>query len=82
MPTELAHYLERGKKGVERNRATLQAIERLFLAMRGGEASMGHNQGSIGGRTAMQQKAQRELKRYEDVLSFAATHTRYWLWRL
>ena len=72
MPTEeLAHYVERGRKGVERNRATLQAIERL--AMRGGEASADQNQGSIGGRAAMQQKAQRELKRYEDVLSIATT---------
>jgi hypothetical protein len=73
MPTEeLAHYVERGRKGVERNRAALQAIERR-LAMRGGEVSVDHNQGSIGGRAAMQQKAQRELKRYEDVLSIATT---------
>src|SRR5262250_1272540 len=37
MPTEeLAHYVERGRKGVERNRATLQAIERR-LVMPGGE---------------------------------------------
>jgi len=73
MPTEeLAHYVERGRKSVERNRAALQAIERR-LAMRGGEVSADHNQGSIGGRAAMQQKAQRELKRYEDVLSIATT---------
>jgi hypothetical protein len=57
---------------VDRNRAALQAIERL--ATRGGEASPDHNRGSIGGRAAMQQKAQRELKRYEDVLSVATTH--------
>jgi hypothetical protein len=69
---ELAHYVERGRKGVERNRAALQDIERR-LAMRGGEVSADHNQGSIGGRAAMQQKAQRELKRYEDVLSIATT---------
>jgi ClpX C4-type zinc finger/Glyoxalase superfamily protein len=73
MPTEeLAHYVERGRKGVERNRAALQDIERR-LAMQGGEVSADHNQGSIGGRAAMQQKAQRELKRYEDVLSIATT---------
>jgi hypothetical protein len=73
MPTEeLAHYVERGRKGVERSRATLQAIERR-LPMRGGEVSAVHNQGSIGGQAAMQQKAQRELKRYEDVLSIATT---------
>jgi hypothetical protein len=73
MPTEeLAHYVERGRKGVERHRVALQAIERR-LSMRGGEVSADHNQGSIGGRAAMQQKAQRELKRYEDVLSIATT---------
>jgi hypothetical protein len=73
MPTEeLAHYVERGRKGVERNRATLQDIERR-LEMRDGEVSSDHNQGSIGGRAAMQQKAQRELKRYEEVLSVATT---------
>jgi len=73
MPTEeLAHYVERGRKGVERNRAALQAIER-HLATRGGEMSADHNQGSIGGEAAMQQKAQRELKLCEDVLSIATT---------
>jgi hypothetical protein len=73
MPTEeLAHYVERGRKGVERNRAVLRDIERR-LAMRSGEVPADHNQGSIGGRAAMQQKAQRELKRYEDVLGIATT---------
>jgi ClpX C4-type zinc finger/Glyoxalase superfamily protein len=72
MPTEeLAHYVERGSKGVERNRAALQGIDRL--AMRGGDVSADHNQGLLGGRAAMQQKAQRDLKRYEDVLSIATT---------
>jgi len=68
---ELAHCVERGRKGVERNRAALQAIERL--ATRGGEVSADNNQGSIGGRAAMQRKARRELKLYEDILSIAAT---------
>ncbi len=73
MPTEeLAHYIERSRKGVERNRAALQAIER-GITMRGGEMSADHNQGSIGGPAAMQQMAQRKLKRYEDVLSIATT---------
>jgi ClpX C4-type zinc finger len=72
MPTEeLAHYVERGRKGVKRNRATLQAIERL--EMQGGEVSADNNRGSIGGRAAMKQKARRELKRYEDVLNIATT---------
>jgi ClpX C4-type zinc finger/Glyoxalase superfamily protein len=66
---ELAHYVERGRKGVERNRATLQAIERLEMG--GGEVPADNNQGSIGGRAAMKRKARRELKRYEDVLSIA-----------
>jgi len=69
---ELAHYIERGRKGVERNRAALQAIERR-QAMPGGEVSADHNHGSMNGRAAMQQKTQRELKRYEDVLSIATT---------
>jgi ClpX C4-type zinc finger/Glyoxalase superfamily protein len=69
---ELAYYVERGRKGVERNRAALQAIERR-LASRDGEMSADHNQGSIGGLAAMQQKAQRELKRYEDALNIATT---------
>ena len=67
---ELAHYVERGRKGVERNRAALQAIERRPTTHDG---NVDHNHGSIGGRAAMQQKAQRELKRYEDVLSIATT---------
>jgi hypothetical protein len=68
---ELAHCVERGRKGVERNRAVLQAIERL--ATEGSEVSADNNQGSIGGRAAMQRKARRELKLYEDILSIAAT---------
>ena len=68
---ELAHCVERSRKGVERNRAVLQAIERL--AAQGSEVSADNNQGSIGGRAAMQRKARRELKLYEDILSIAAT---------
>jgi hypothetical protein len=62
---ELAHYLKRGRKGVERNRAALQAIER---ARRDGDGSADDNV-----RAARQQKVQRELKRYEDALSIATT---------
>jgi hypothetical protein len=69
---ELAHYVERGRKGVERNRIALQSIER-GLAMRDNEVSADRNQRSIGGLAAMQQKAQRELKRYEDALNIAMT---------
>jgi hypothetical protein len=62
---ELAHYVERGRKGVERNRAAVQAIERK---RRDGEVSTAHNV-----LVTMQQKAQRELKRYEDALNIATT---------
>ena len=68
MPTEdLAHYVERGRKGVKRNRIALQAIERRF-AMRDGEVSVDHN--VLG---TMQQKTQRDLQRYEDALTIATT---------
>jgi hypothetical protein len=73
MPTgELAHYVERGRKGVERNRCALQAIERK-LAMRDSKVHLDRNQGSIGRQAGMRQKAQRALKQYEDVLSIATT---------
>jgi hypothetical protein len=68
MPTEgLAHYVERGRKGVKRGRIALQAIERR-LTMRDNEVPVDNN--VLG---AMQQKAQRELTRYEDALNIATT---------
>ena len=61
MPTEeLADYVELGRKGVERIRAALQAIER---SRRDGEVSADE----------AQQTAQGDLKRYEDVLGIAKT---------
>jgi len=61
MPTEeLADDVELGRKGVERIRAALQAIER---SRRDGEVSADE----------AQQTAQRDLKRYEDVLGIAKT---------
>jgi len=62
---ELAHYVERGRKGVERSRAAVQAIERR---RRDGKVSA--DESTL---AAMQQKAQRELKRYEDALNIATT---------
>jgi hypothetical protein len=62
---ELAHYVERGRKGVERNRAAMQAIERR---RRDGEVSADEKV-----LVAMQQQSQRELKRYEDALNIATT---------
>jgi ATP-dependent protease Clp ATPase subunit len=68
MPTEeLAHYVERGRKGVKRSRVALQDIERR-LAMRDLEAAVDQNV-----LATMQQKAQRELKQYEDALNLATT---------
>jgi ClpX C4-type zinc finger/Glyoxalase superfamily protein len=60
---ELAHYVERSRKGLERSRLTLQGIERR---VRDGERSGDHD-----ALAAMQEKAQRELKRYEDALNIA-----------
>jgi ClpX C4-type zinc finger protein/glyoxalase superfamily protein len=68
MPTEeLAHYVERGRKGVKRSRVALQDIERR-LAMPDLEAAVDQNV-----LATMQQKAQRELKQYEDALNIATT---------
>ena len=58
---ELAHYLERGRKGVARNRAALQAIERK---QRDGEGSADDN---------VLAALQRVLKRYEGAVSIATT---------
>jgi len=68
MPTEeLAHDVERGRKGVKRSRVALQDIERR-LAMRDLEGAVDQNV-----LATMQQKAQRELKQYEDALNIATT---------
>jgi DNA invertase Pin-like site-specific DNA recombinase len=63
----IAHYVERGRKGVKRSRVALQDIERR-LAMRDLEAAV--DQDVL---ATMQQKAQRELKQYEDALNIATT---------
>jgi hypothetical protein len=78
---ELARYIERAARGVERNRLSLDAITRK-LAMREGEmprpddllASPQFNY--LKSKTqdelvALQQAAKRELKRYEDALRIA-----------
>jgi hypothetical protein len=60
---ELAHYVERGRKGAERTRVTLLEIERM-LATQDGELPANDNALAT---------ARRELKRYEDVLNVATT---------
>ena len=80
---ELAHYVERGRKGVERSRLTLQGIERT-LAMRDGE--MPEPDDLLGlprfaylktmtpaDLVALKQRAQHELTRYEDALRASRT---------
>ncbi len=72
---ELAHYVERSRKGVKRNRLALQSIQRK-LAMRDDDISALPRHLTDKRRedlVVMQQKAQRELKRYEDALSIATT---------
>ena len=77
---ELAHYVERGRKGVERNRRALQSIQRR-LARRDDEMpaddisalSREPEDKAQEGLVALQLKAQRELKRYEDTLRIATT---------
>ncbi len=77
----LAHYVERGRKGVERNRLALEGIQRR-LAMRADEIVPSGDAADRRGRlwldnktreelVALQQKAQRELRQYEDALRIA-----------
>jgi hypothetical protein len=78
---ELAHYVERGRKGVERNRLALQGIQ-LRLAIRDDEVSTGADISTLPGYlkdkrredlVALQQKTQLALKRYQDALHIATT---------
>jgi hypothetical protein len=77
----LAHYVERGRKGVERNRLALEGIQQR-LVMRGdkivpsGDAPDRRGRPWLNNKTreelvALQQKAQRELRQYEDALRIA-----------
>jgi hypothetical protein len=84
MSTEdLAHYVERGRKGFERSRLTLQGIEQT-LAMRDGKMPGPDDLLSLPrfaylknmtpeALVRVQQKAQHQLKRYEDALRVART---------
>jgi hypothetical protein len=76
-----AHYVERGRKGVERNRLALQGIQRR-LAIRDDEVATGDDISALPrylkdktreDLVALHQKAQRELKRYQDALRIATT---------
>ncbi|MDQ0471314.1 ClpX C4-type zinc finger protein [Labrys wisconsinensis] len=78
---ELAHYVERGRKGVERNRLTLQGTQRK-LALRDGEVPADDDilalprLAYLKTRTreellALQQAAQFQLSRHEEALRLA-----------
>jgi hypothetical protein len=78
---ELAHYVERGRIGVERNRLALKAIAQK-LAMREGEMPRSDDLLALprfyylknktrDDVVALQQSAQQQLKRYEDALRVA-----------
>ena len=80
---ELARYVERGRKGVERNQLTLRAIERR-LAVRDGEATPKDDIlalprfSYLRNKTreelvTLQQIARHQLSRYEDALRLAMT---------
>jgi hypothetical protein len=81
-PTEeLAHCVERSRKGTERSRLTLQGVQRR-LAMRDDEVLADEEVSALPRHLrdktldeliVMQQKAQQELKRYEDALRVATT---------
>ena len=72
---ELTLYVERGTKGVERNRRSLQAIQSI-LAMSDDDISARPD--SLRGKTreelvVIEQNVQRELKRYEKAVRIATT---------
>jgi hypothetical protein len=72
---ELTRYLERGRKGMDRNRRTLQGIQSI-LGMSDDDISARPD--SLRGKTreelvVIQQHVQRELKRYEKAVSIATT---------
>jgi hypothetical protein len=68
---ELAYYVQRSRKGVERSRLVLRGIEDKLAT--GDEASPPRHVEDKARLITMQQNAQSELKRYEDVLSIATT---------
>lgn len=77
---ELAHYVERGRKGVERNRVAVEGIQRRLDA--GDDIPPGNGRAATGqgdwlnSKTreeliVLQEKAQRELRQYEVALRIA-----------
>jgi hypothetical protein len=69
---ELVGYVERSRKGVERNRHALQHIEGV-LAVWGDDISARSGHQTREDLAATQQRVQRELKGYEDALRIAMT---------
>jgi hypothetical protein len=72
---ELAHYVERGRKGVERNRVAVDGIQRRLDG--GDDIAPNNTRDWLSSKTReelmmLQQKAKRELRQYEVVLRIAA----------
>ena len=72
---ELAHYVERSRRGVERSRLALQGIQRKLAVPDDDMLTLPHTLRDKRREdlVVMQQKAQRDLKRYEGALSIART---------
>jgi hypothetical protein len=72
---ELAHYVERSRRGVERSRLALQGIQRKLAVPDDDMLTLPSHLRDKRREdlVVMQQKAQRDLKRYEGALSIART---------
>jgi hypothetical protein len=72
---ELAHYVERSRRGVERSRLTLQGIQRILAVPDDDMLTLPRHVRDKRREdlVVMQQKAQRDLKRYEGALGIART---------
>jgi hypothetical protein len=72
---ELAHYVERSRRGVERSRLALQGIQRKLAVPDDDMLTLPRHLRDKRREdlVVMQQKAQRDLKRYEGALSIART---------
>ena len=72
---ELAHYVERSRRGVERSRLALQGIQRKLAVPDDDMLTLPRHLRDRRREdlVVMQQKAQRDLKRYEGALSIART---------
>lgn len=71
---DLAHYVESGRKGIERNRVAVDGIQRRLDG--GNDIALGNTRDWLSSKTreeiiVLEQKAQRELRQYGVVLRIA-----------